>query len=160
MYKSYAEAVREWLTAYRRDEDGIDERIEQIRALRERVMSVGAQVITDMPRAPSVSGDSMTEYIIRLEALEAGLSREEKQHEMDRRIIVDLSSRLRKRDERQIIRERYLNGRDWSDVLMEVYRYEEGFSAMREAYRRRMYRAHESALEQLGKMWGTKSNPV
>ena len=156
MYKSQADIVKDWLCAYRAEEQKINGLIEEIRELRSRIMSIGAQEITDMPRAPFVAGDELAEYVIKLEALESRLDRDAKVHEKDRSIIMDLAVKLKRRDEREIIKQRYIFACEWSEVLSRVYRYGKDFAVKQEAYRRKMYRAHESALEELGRMWSIK----
>ena len=109
-----------------------------------------------MPKAPSRAGDELAEYVIRLEALDARLSERMLMHERDRRAILDLIQRLKFRDEREIIKQRYLFALEWPEVMTAVYKYEEDFKAKPEAYRRKMFRAHEKALGEMGKLWGVK----
>lgn len=156
MYKTQAEAVKDWLQAYRNEEKQIDEDLERLRELRARIMSIGAQEISDMPRAPTSIKDSLAEYIIRAEDLECRLSQRMLLHERDRLAILDLIGMLSRLDERQIVEQRYLYGQEWTMVMYNVYHNCDGFSAKQEAYRRKMYRAHERALEEMGRLWGVK----
>ena len=146
MYKSHADAVKEWLQAYRKTEEEIDERLDAIRELRARMTGIKAQEITDMPKAPRV-GDPMEEYVIRLEQMEGNLRERIREHERDRCALLRLIRTLKKTDEREIIRDRYIYGMEWSKIQVRVYH------SVKEAERRRMYRAHDSALEWMGKYW-------
>lgn len=156
MYKTQAEAVKDWLQAYRNEEKRIDEDLERLRELRARIMSIGAQEISDMPRAPAKIKDSLAEYIIRAEDLERRLSQRSIMHERDRAAILDLISSLSRADEKQIIEKRYLFGQEWTMVMYNVYHTCEDFPTKQEAYRRKMYRAHERALEEMGRLWDAK----
>ena len=147
MYTTQAEAVREWLAAYRKAEEEIDERLDMIRELRGRITGIKAQEITDMPKAPRVS-DPLEEYIIRLEEMEGKLDERIREHERDRNAIMRLLHGMKEKEGRDIIRYRYLYGMEWSKIQMMVYHSEQ------EAERRKMYRTHESALEWMGRFWG------
>ena len=152
MYKSRGDAVEEWLQAYRAEEKLIDEKLDQIRELRGKITGVKAQEITQMPRSPNIE-DSMAEYVIRLEAMEGDLDRRLIEHRRDREVILKLLEGIKKRDEREIIRYRYLYVMEWPDVMVNVYREEEEFYKKQEAFRRRMFRAHRSALDWMGRNW-------
>lgn len=148
-----AEIVKDWLTAYRNEEKQIDEQLERLRELRARAMSIGPQEISDMPRAPLKIKDSLAEYVIRAEEIEMRLSERMRSHERDRAALLSLLGKMKRNEERRIIRLRYLFGYEWMDILAEIYKDEEGFAEHREKYRRRMYRAHESALMDMGRLW-------
>jgi hypothetical protein len=158
MYRKQSDMVKDWLTAYRNEEAIIGEQLERIRELKARIMSVGAQEITDMPRAPAKIRDTLAEYMIRMEELEEKMGFRLLKHEADRAAILRLLDRLQSNDERKIIKCRYLYGQEWNDILLEVYRKAEGFSEKQESYRRKMYRAHESALEDMAKHWSEKTD--
>ena len=156
MYKTQADAVKDFLCAYRAEEEHIDNELNEIRELKSRIMSIGAQEITDMPRAPLTIKDELAEYVIRLETLESRLSESMRKHERDRHAILELVGKLKRADEREIMKSRYLFAMEWSDVLNRVYHEEEDFGAKQEAYRRKMYRAHEDALNEFGRLWSVK----
>lgn len=156
MYKSQAEAVKEWLVAYRNNEEHIDKQLDKLRSLRARMMSVGAQELSDMPRPPSAPKDRMAEYVIQAESLEISIQNEINIHEESRKVIYELIEQLDKPEERLIIQNRYLYGMEWSDVMMILYREESKFAQNMETYRRRMYRVHEDALEKMAKGWSKR----
>ena len=62
-------AVKEPLNQYREKERDIDNQIERLERLVSKMTGAGAQVITDMPRAPSVSTDRMSELVGQKEEL-------------------------------------------------------------------------------------------
>lgn len=152
MYNSQADAIKEWLRAFRASEKKIDEQIMEIRELRSRIMGIGAQEITDMPRAASPKGDALTEYVIRLEALDARLSREMQAHEKERRAMIELLCKL-PCEERDVMKCRYLFGYGWDDVMQTVYGGSADFFQRKDAYKRRMFRVRNRAVLRMAKMW-------
>ncbi len=153
MYKKQAEAVKEWLQAYRANEERINRQLEKIRMIRGRMMSVGAQMISDMPKGGGNSCDQMADYVIQVESLERAVQEDIRVQEQCRKTILDLIKLLEKAEERKVIQLRYLDGYDWNDVMSMIYRREPKYAQKMDAYRRRMYRAHEEALDKMAKRW-------
>ena len=153
MYKSQADAVKDWLIAYQNSEKHLDNQIERLRSLQARMMSVGAQQLSDMPRPPSAPKDRMSEYVVQVEALELSIERETKQQEACKQTILDLTSRLEKEEACKLIRYRYLYGYEWSDVMYELYRDQKDIVDKQNTYKRRMYRLHDTTLKELAKLW-------
>ena len=147
MYTSQADAVRDWLEAYRKTEEEIDERLDAIRELRSRITGIRAQEITDMPKAPSKETNPMEEYVIRLEQMEGNLGELMKDHDRDRMALIRLVGSMKEPEMRDVIRGRYLYGMEWSKIQIRV------FHSTQEAERRKMYRVHERALEWMGQYW-------
>lgn len=156
MYKSKSEMMKDWLAAYRNDEREINEQLEKLRELRARIMGIGAQEITDMPRAPAKIRDVLAEYMIRAEEIEERMNARILQHEKDRAAILRLLDRLKTVEERSIIKHRYLYGREWAEVMVAVYHNSADFGGKQEAYRRKMYRAHDNALRMMAREWDEK----
>ena len=154
MYKSQADAVKEWLKAYRANEDRIDTQLERLRMLRERMMSVGAQRLSDMPRPPSSPKDAMTDYVIQVESLEASIQRDVEIQDLCKKTIVGMVEELKKPEEKVIITDRYLYGMEWNDVLYDLSKQSPKEAKNLESLRRKMYRVHEDALQKIAKGWG------
>ena len=152
MYKSRADMVRDWLEMYRREEGELDELINRIRELRSSVTGAKAQELSFTPKAHNV-GDMMTEYMIRLEALEGDMERRLAAHERDREAIVNLISKLKRDEDRDVIKYKYLYGMEWREIKPKLYEKEEGYKEKPETFERRMYRAHIRALEWMGRLW-------
>ena len=152
MYKAQAKEVKNWLKAYRAIGEQIDEKIDRLRMMRERMMSVSAQKLTDMPKGGG-SGDPMADYVIRVENLELSIKHDVEIQEQCRKVIFDLTQELSKPEERRIIELRYLQGLEWSDVMNMLYRGDDKYAQKLDTYRRRMYRVHEEALEKMAKRW-------
>lgn len=153
MYKTQADAVKEWLRAYVSNEEHIDQLFERLRSIEAQMMSVGAQKLSDMPRAPGNQRDQMAEYVIRKENIELELQWRIKTQNQCKAVIEGLLKELEKKEEQLIIRYRYLCGYEWNEVMMKVYGGNEKFAQKQEAYRRKMYRVHSDALEDMAKLW-------
>ena len=153
MYNSQAEAVKEWLQAYRANDEYIDKKLDELRELRARMMYPGAQELSDMPRVPSKQSDKMADYVIRVEKLEMAIQDAIDVQEECKKTIEQLMMLLEKPEERKIMKCRYLFGMEWNDIMVHIYQMEEEYNLKMEAYRRRMYRCHEDALEKMAKGW-------
>lgn len=157
MYKSQAEEMRDWLKAYVNDENEIDELLEKLRMTRARATSIGAQEISDMPKAPTNTSNSLEEYIIRVEQLENLIRDRMKFHRLTKnaieRVIEELSE-----NQRSIIRYRYIEGLEWRDVVSKCYQDEKDLPMKRDAYTKRVYREHERALQEMSIKWTEKTD--
>lgn len=153
MYKSQADAIKEWLQAYQRGEKEINEKYDRLRTLKARMRSVPAQELSDMPRPPSSPKDRMAEYLIQVEALEKAIQYETKKQDLCKNVILNLTDNLRKPEACKLIRYRYLYGYEWSDVMKELYGNRKDLKQKENAYRRKMYRLHQSALKELARLW-------
>lgn len=155
MYKTQADAVKEWLQAYKANEEHIDRQLDKLRTLRARMMTVSSQKLSDMPKSGNVNKDQLADYMIRLERLEVSVQNFIDIQEQGKKTIQDLVGGLKNADERKVIVYRYLYGYEWNDVMDVLYRDDPKFAQSMEAYRRRMYRAHESALANMAKEWNS-----
>ena len=157
MFKNQGDAVKEWLKAYRSNEERIDKQLDKLRTLRARMMSVGAKELSDMPRPPSNANDKLAEYIIQVESLELSIQRDIEIQDQSKKVIYELVEQLDKPEERNIIICRYVYGMEWSDVLSKVYGDDKKYLQNLDSYRRGMYRVHEDALRKMAQKW-EKSN--
>ena len=153
MYKSQADAVKDWLQAYRANEDYIDVLIDKLTALRSSMMSVGVQRISDMPKGNHTDKDALAEYMIRVESLENQIKYCVDIQEQGRKVIKDLAMEIRQPEAGKIIMLRYLNGYEWPEIFEMLYKPDKLDEKAREACRRRMYRAHKFALKEMAKNW-------
>ena len=158
MYKSQADAMKDWLISFRLEEEKIAELQEQRAMLRASMTSIGAQEITDMPRPPSSFKDRMADDVIRLEALDAKIAAKTASQEVCRHSIQAVVRTLRRENAREIIRMRYLCGKEWAEIMRSLYRRETDFLQKPGKYRRKMFRQHEGALKEMAKNWRGRSD--
>ena len=116
-------------------------------------MDIGAMQLSDLPKPPSMSGDRMTEYVIKKEKIEENLRRRIEGQDATREQIEELSNGLNKIDECTVVQMRYIDGFGWAEIIDAIYGTFTDFDEHREAYERRAYRALNSALEQMAQKW-------
>ena len=155
MYTSQGDAVKEWLEGYRREESELADLIDRVRELRSGAEGVRAQELSFMPKAHN-GADLLTEYVIRLEMLEGNLEKRMRAHERDRAALVDLVNKIRRTEERNVIKCRYLYGMEWGEIRPKIYSREKGYLKNQDTYERRMFRAHNRAIEWMGRFWDIK----
>lgn len=139
-------AVKERLNEYREKERDIDNQIERLERFIAKMTGAGAQVITDMPRAPSATHDRMAEYAGQKEELEASIKEDVSEQSQEWAKIEEILKKLRHSDEKAVIRMRYHDRESWNAVAEMMFGGREDFSDKRENYLRRVHRVHGSAL--------------
>ena len=82
-----ADRIRSRLEDYMYDERELETQKERLERLESKMKDVGAQVITDMPRAPSQMNDKMSDYVARKEELLQDISELETRHRTERLAI-------------------------------------------------------------------------
>jgi len=156
MYKSQAEEVKDWLKAYVQNEAEIDELLEKLRVLKAKAMSIGAQEITDMPRAPAVARDTLAEYMVRVDELEREIENKVSAHRSSKKAIEDVLEKMESQKQRKIIVCRYIYGMEWADVIYQCYHDKADYQQKLRAYQKRVYRDHERALLEMARKWASK----
>lgn len=145
-------AVKERLINYREKEREIDNQIERLVRLVTKMNSVGAQVITDMPRAPGMAEDRMSGYLAQKEELEADIRRTEQEQKREWNRIEVVLSKLKHSDERAVIRIRYHDRESWAAVAEVIFGNIEDYEEREGTYVRRVHKIHGSALLNMAKI--------
>ena len=153
MYKSHADQIKDWLKAYVQNEAEIDELLEKLRYIKSHATSIGAQEITDMPRAPMNARDPMVEYVIRVDELERKLREKIRAHIQSKAALEAVIERMESPKQQKIIRYRYIYGMGWSEVIYECYHEKKDYQQKMRAYQKRVYRDHEKALDEMARKW-------
>lgn len=146
------QAVKNRLAEYREVASEIDNQLERLDRLSEKMCSVGSPQITDMPRNPSPSNDRMMSQIVMKMELEEEVSELIRSHEEERKAIEAILKKLKKSDERAVIRMRYLDLENWSDVCFVLYGGNEGYYEKESSYMRRLMLVHGRALLAMAKV--------
>ena len=137
-------------------EKHLDELLERIRELRARATSIGAQEITDMPKAPTNTKDSMAEYMVRLDGMERQVRDLIEAHKIGKKALEEVLARMESQKQRKIIRCRYIYGMEWADVIHECYHEKPDYQEKLRAYSKRVYRDHDRALLEMARKWSDK----
>lgn len=140
------QSVKDRLTDFRNMNREIDNEIERLDRLQSKMYSVGSPQITDMPRSSSPSNDKMTSIVARKMELEEKIKEMIRSQEEERKKLEDIINRIKKPDERAVIRMRYLDIEDWSDVCFTLYGGNDRYEEKEQSYMRRLMLVHGRAL--------------
>ena len=141
------EEVKWRLENYRLDEEELNYQQERLERLNAKMLEVGAQVITDMPRKPSMEADRFTDYIVKKDQLEQSISDLLKRHSNERDIVESIVSHgIRQPSQRAVIRIRYLDAGSWGEVVDIMFGSKADFLDKEDTYMRRAFRLRDEAF--------------
>lgn len=144
-------AVKDRLIEYRESEKDIDNQIERLERLELRLKSVGSPVLSDMPKGGSPTNDRIADMIGQKLDLEKEIRQAVINLKQERQAIESILRNLRHSEEKAVIRMRYLDGYSWNDVLDALFGGKKDFLDKEDAYTRRMYKIHGSALQNMAR---------
>lgn len=154
------EAVKQRLIDLRDLRREIENQSERLERLETKLVGVGAQVLTDMPKSPSPSNDRISDLMQQKFDLEEDIRATLEHRRRERMFFEKIIRRLKRSDERAVIRSRYLDGASWGDVVDLLYGDEEDLLEREDMYRKRVFKLHGRALlsmaqyiEDNGLMW-------
>lgn len=154
------EAVKQRLIDLRDLRREIENQSERLERLETKLVGVGAQVLTDMPKSPSPSNDRISDLMQQKFDLEEDIRATLEHRRRERMFFEKIIRRLKRSDERAVIRSRYFDGASWGDVVDLLYGDEEDLLEREDMYRKRVFKLHGRALlsmaqyiEDNGLMW-------
>lgn len=120
--------------AIKREVEQIDE---ELARLKSSIMSARGQIITDMPRASSPEGDSLSKGVIKMVELEH-LYQDMRAALCDKQIEIERALKVLNPTERRLMRYRYIDGMTWEKIA----------DKMHYSFREVFYK-HKSALKKI-----------
>lgn len=154
------EAVKQRLIDLRDLRREIENQSERLERLETKLVGVGAQALTDMPKSPNPSNDRISDLMQQKFDLEEDIRATLEHRRRERMFFEKIIRRLKRSDERAVIRSRYLDGASWGDVVDLLYGDEEDLLEREDMYRKRVFKLHGRALlsmaqyiEDNGLMW-------
>ena len=154
------EAVKQRLIDLRDLRREIENQSERLERLETKLVGVGAQALTDMPKSPIPSNDRISDLMQQKFDLEEDIRATLEHRRRERMFFEKIIRRLKRSDERAVIRSRYLDGASWGDVVDLLYGDEEDLLEREDMYRKRVFKLHGRALlsmaqyiEDNGLMW-------
>lgn len=141
--------MKERLFKYRDLNREIDNEIERLEALERRASSPSSPSMSSMPKSPSPIKDRMADTISMIVDLQNELKVLIEQRDAERCNIEALVKKLKKADERAVIRMRYINLEEWEDIQMMLFGFHEDYLNRYDNYKQRMFRLHNSAIVNL-----------
>jgi len=149
-------AVKKRLNNYREKERDIDNQIERLERLAFKMTGVGAQVITDTPKAPRPIGDRIAEMLGQKEELETVIRKSVEEQGRERTAIEKILVQLRHSDERAVIRIRYFDRESWNVVAELMFGGRDDYEEKKDSYLRRVHKVHGSALLNMARLIETE----
>ena len=140
------QAVKEMLNSYIDGEREVEHQTEMLERLKNKLIGVGAQEITDMPRSPSPPSDRLTDLVAQKTELEEEIAADIQAQRDLRKKILGILKRLKSADERAVIRFRYLLRMNWYDVTDAMFGGKQDYLGKEDSYQRRVFLLHGQAL--------------
>ena len=145
-------AMKDRLCEYRSLNKEIDNEIERLERMEDRLYSLGSPTLGDMPKSKSSVYDKMADRVARKVDLEATIKELISYRDSERVAIEGMVRRLRNADERAVIRMRYLDLEEWEDILYMLFGGKEDYDDKYDNYKQRMFRLHSAAIEGLAEL--------
>lgn len=139
-------AMKRRLHDYCEAEREIDGQIERMERLAAKMTGIGSPEISDMPKAHNAAADRLADMIAQKDELDASIRAAIQRQSRERNSIEEMLAKLRRADERLVIRMRYIDGQSWGKVNDMMFGNREDFSDRQESYLRRIFRTHGQAL--------------
>jgi len=140
------DAMKERLYSYRESDKEIDEQIERLERLVSKMSRPGATALSDMPKNHSASTDRMADMVSRKEELESCIKVAIRKRDSERKSIESMLKKLKRADERSVIRMRYFDGVGWNDVNRMMFGRKDDFDEREDSYLRRVHHLHSNAI--------------
>ncbi len=141
-------AVKTRLMEYRERERDIDNQLERIDNLSEKMVSLQSPELSGMPHAQFSSHDRIGKMIARKDEIEHEVKDLMDIQESERRWIEGIITHI-KADERACIQMRYIDMESWSKVSMLLYGNKDDYEERKDSYLRRTTNVHGRALVQM-----------
>ena len=147
------DAVKAKLTEYVEKVKYYRHQCERMDRLQTKIIGVGAQVLSDMPKAPSHDNDRAADLIAQKIDLENELGETAAELLEERRIEKAIAS-LKNADQKAVILSRYIDGESFKDVNELVFGGKIDFADKEDSYMRRVFNIHGAALIGLAAYYG------
>ena len=158
--------IKERLYRYRESARDLETQQERLEKLKTKMLGVGAQTLTDMPKAKNQTIDRLTDLLQQKDEIEESIRDLVESRRKERMFIEGIIKHLRKSDERSVIRVRYIDNESWDSVVDVLFGGKEDLLEKADIYMRRVYKLHGEALlsmakyiEENGLTWGEREEP-
>lgn len=141
--------IKSRLMGYRERERDIDNQIERIENLEEKLFSLRSPVISGMPASHNAAKDKIANMIAQKDELEREVRMLVSMQDKERAWIEGMLSYLQKANERACIRMRYIDAENWSKVAEMLFGNMDDFNDRMDSYIRRTTKTHNRAIEKM-----------
>lgn len=132
----------------------IDNQIERLERMELTMTSASSSNLSGMPKSPGVKTDRTAMIIIRKMELETTIKEAIEAERQERAEIETMLMRVKKPDERAVIRLRYFDRAGWPEICEILFGESDDFEDNMENYMRRTFRIHGTALISLAEEAG------
>lgn len=152
-------AIKDWLLEFREREKDIKWQLDRLDIIEMRLGSIGSPSISDTPKSSSPSQDRNAYMIAVKIDLENEIKEQQEKQRRTREEIEKIVHKLRKAEERSVIRARYLDCAffhgdklsDWNDVSNMLFGDKSDFLEKEDSYLRRTHKIHGTALQNMAR---------
>lgn len=146
--------VKEILARYVDSEREIDNQLERLSLLEDKMYSLGSPELSDMPRNPSPSHDRIAGMIGRKQQLEERVERLMKSQKTLLNCLEGVVDDIGSSDKRAVVRMRYFDGEKWDSVAELMFGMKDDFDDRHDSYVRRVLVLHGQALQEMAVVIG------
>ena len=146
------------LSDYRLLNRDIENSIERLQKIEDKLYGVSSSKITDMPRMNSPIADKNAYLICIKDELESKIKEDMSKRDEERSSLVELILALRKPDERAVIMMRYIDCVEWDWVIDALYSCKDDYEVNYDNYKQRTFRLHSSAILKMAQASYQKSH--
>lgn len=147
-----AEAMKRRLVEYRDMNREIENQIERLERLEEKMYSPSSPNLSGMPKAPSSVRDNFVDDIARKDELEKKIRKLISLRDSERKAIEGLTGKLRNPDERAVVCMRYIDSEEWDDIIAMLFGVSKESDDDYDNYKQRMFRLHRSAMSKMAQI--------
>ena len=115
------------------------------------LIGLGSPLLTDMPKNPSPSNDRLSNALNKKMEIETEINIVSHDFLLEREILGAVADKLQHADERLVIRMRYFDRADWSDVVKVIFSRRKDYEENIDNYYKRVFRLHGEALAEMSK---------
>lgn len=144
--------IKELLQEYTELNKDIDFQIIRLEQYSGKIESIKSPVYSDMPKAPPTHPDHIADMIALKEEIENSIRELMQKRERIRKIINSLIAQLRKPELKIVMQLRYIDLREWSEVIFFMYGGNEDYPLKLDNYKQRVFRYHKQAITEIEKM--------
>lgn len=140
------------LQSYRDLEREIDNQIERVEVIDQRINSVGSPNMSDMPKNPSPAGDRLALMIAEKLDEEEKLRVMITEAKVRRDLLTEIVSCINGKagpDKKYVVLMKYIDCQGWDKITEALFGAADDFDDRRDAYTRRVFRLHKHALNDI-----------
>ena len=127
----------------------IDNQIERLEIMEEKLGSPASSNLTGMPKSGSSCFDRMAMAIAKKDELEQRIKRLIQKERQEAKEIEETVELLEDMNEKDVILMRYVDGLQWTEICDALFRKEKDYNKRIDTFMRKTFKIHTKALKKL-----------